>query len=167
MTAEQVARKCRCSKGTVINRLKSIREKTRMEPDELRRFSSQFDKIEDDIRESKAAYIHRKRLAAQNLVTTNTAGVIAIRLTCPTDPGENTIVRDSAPVSQGRETCRDFRVLGTCPAPVAGSSDITGLYTARYGVPPVAKKVYIQVNQFVDGWESRPVSFGAIVPATA
>lgn len=62
MTAEQVARKCRCSKGTVINRLKSIREKTRMEPDELRRFSGQFDKIEDDIRESKAAYVHRKRL---------------------------------------------------------------------------------------------------------
>ena len=38
-----------------------------------------------------------------------------------------------------------------CPAPVAGSSDITGLYTARYGVPTVAKKVYIQVNLFVDG----------------
>ena len=62
MTAEQVARKCRCSKGTVINRLKSIREKTRMEPDELRRFSGQFDKIEDDIWESKAAHVHRKRL---------------------------------------------------------------------------------------------------------
>ena len=103
-------------------------------------------------------------LAAQNLVITNTAGVIALRLTCPTDPGENTIVRGAAPISQGRETCRDFRVLGVCPAPVEGSSDITGLYTARYGVPPVAKKVYIQVNQYVDGWESRPVSFWAIVP---
>jgi hypothetical protein len=106
-------------------------------------------------------------LAAQNLVITNTAGVIALRLTCPTDPGENTIVRGAAPLSQGRETCRDFRVLGVCPAPVPGSSDITGLYTARYGLPPVAKKVYIQVNQYVDGWESRPVSFWAIVPATA
>jgi len=90
-------------------------------------------------------------LAAQNLVITNTSGVIALRLTCPTDPGENTIVRGSAPISQGRETCRDIRVLGMCPAPVAGSSDITGLYTARYGVPTVAKKVYIQVNLFVDG----------------
>ena len=106
-------------------------------------------------------------LAAQNFVITNTAGVIALKLTCPTDPGENTIVRGAKPLSQGRETCRDFRVLGTCPAPVAGSSDITGLYTARYGVPPVGKKVYIQVNQFVDGWESLPVSFWAIVPATA
>jgi len=32
-------------------------------------------------------------LAAQNLVITNTAGVIALRLTCATNPGENTIVR--------------------------------------------------------------------------
>jgi hypothetical protein len=62
MTAEQVALKCRCSKGTVINRLRLIREKSKLEPDQLRRFSSQFDKIEDDIRESKAACIHRKRM---------------------------------------------------------------------------------------------------------
>ena len=62
LTAERVARKCQCSKGTVINRLKLIREKTGMDPDELRRFSSHFDKIEDDIRESKASYVHRKRL---------------------------------------------------------------------------------------------------------
>jgi hypothetical protein len=105
-------------------------------------------------------------LAAQGLVITNSAGVIALKLTCPTDPGDNTIVRGAPPLSQGRETCRDFRVLGTCPAAVAGSADITGLYTARYGVPPIAKKVYIQVNQFVDGWESQPTSFWAIVPAT-
>jgi hypothetical protein len=105
-------------------------------------------------------------LAAKSLVITNTGGVIALKLTCLGDPGENTIVRGGKPLSQGRETCSDFRVLGTCPAAVAGSADITALYTARYGVPPVAKKVYIQVNQFVDGWESLPVSFWAIVPAT-
>lgn len=66
LTAERVARKCRCSKGTIINRLKLIREKTQMDPDELRRFSSHFDKIEDDIRESKAGYVHRKRLMDDN-----------------------------------------------------------------------------------------------------
>jgi len=104
-------------------------------------------------------------LAAQNFVITNTGGVIALKLTCPTDPGDNTIVRGSAPVSQGRETCSSFRILGTCPAAVGGSADITGLYTARYGVPPVGKKVYVQVNQFVDGWEDLPVTFSAIVPA--
>ena len=105
-------------------------------------------------------------LAPTNLVITNTGGTIALKLTCPADPGENTIVRASVPVSQGRETWDDFRVLGICPAPVLGASDITALYTARYGVPPVGKKVYVQVNQFVDGWESLPTSFWAIVPAT-
>ena len=70
----------------------------------------------------------------------------------------------SAPVSAGRETYGDFRVLGICPAPVQGSADITSLYTSRYGVPPSGKKVFVQVNQVVDGWEEVPVTFSAIVP---
>jgi hypothetical protein len=106
-------------------------------------------------------------LAPASLSITNTAGVIALKLACPTDPEGNTIVRGSAPISQGRENCRDVRVLGLCPAPVQGSADITGLYTARYGVPPVGKKVFVQVNQAVNGWEDLPVTFWAIVPASA
>ena len=106
-------------------------------------------------------------LAPQNLLITNTAGVVALKLTCPTDPGDSTIVRGSKPVSQGVEVCKDFRILGTCPAPVAGSSDITGLYTARYGVPKAGTKVYVQVNQVVDGWESLPKTYSAIVPAAS
>ena len=106
-------------------------------------------------------------LAPQNLVITNTAGVVAVKLTCPTSPGENTIVRASAPVSAGRETCADFRLLGTCPAAVQGSSDITSLYTARFGAPSAAKKVFVQVSQMVNGWEQVPVGFWAIVPPGA
>ena len=106
-------------------------------------------------------------LAPQNLVIANASGAITLKLTCPTSPGENTIVRGAKPLSQGREVCNDFRVLGLCPTPVQGSADITNLYTARYGVPPVGKKVYVQVNQFVDGWESLRRSFWAIVPASA
>ena len=106
-------------------------------------------------------------LAPASLTITNTAGVIALRLACPTDPGENTIIRGSAPLSQGRENCRDFRILGLCPAAAQGSANITGIYTARYGVPPVGTKVFVQVNQFVDGWEDLPVTFSAIVPASA
>jgi hypothetical protein len=48
-----------------------------------------------------------------------------------------------------------------------GSVDITSLYTARYGVPPVGEKVYVRVNQFVDGWESLGRTFWAIVRAAA
>ena len=105
-------------------------------------------------------------LAVQGLVITNTAGVVALKLTCPTNPGENTIVRGSKPVSQGVEVCKDFRILGPCPAPADGAADITGLYTARYGVPKAGTKVYLQVNQVVDGWESLPRAFSAIVPVS-
>ena len=105
-------------------------------------------------------------LAPQNLVITNTSGVIALKLTCPTNPGENTIIRASAPVSQGRETCDDFRILGTCPAPAAGSADITSLYTARYGAPAAGMKVFVRASQMVNGWESAPMTFVAIVPAS-
>jgi hypothetical protein len=106
-------------------------------------------------------------LAPQNLVITNTGGVVAMKLTCPTSPGENTIVRASAPVSAGRQTYGDFRLIGTCPAVVQGSSDITSLYTARYGAPSAGQKVFVQVSQMVNGWEQVPVSFWAIVPAGA
>jgi hypothetical protein len=106
-------------------------------------------------------------LAPAGLVITNTTGVIALRLTCPIDPVGDTVVRGSAPISQGRQVCSDVRVLGFCPAPVQGSANITGIYTARYGVPPVGKKVFIQVNPVVDGWEDLPVSFSAIVPAAS
>jgi len=46
---------------------------------------------------------------------------------------------------------------------VGGAADITGFYMARFGAPTVGKKVYIRVNQVVDGWESLPLS--AIVPS--
>ena len=103
-------------------------------------------------------------LAPQALVITNTSGVIALKLTCPTDPGQNTIVRASAPISAGRETCGSVRVLGMCPAPAQGSANITTLYTAKFGAPPVGTKVFVQVSQLVTGWEQVPVGFSAIVP---
>jgi hypothetical protein len=104
----------------------------------------------------------------QALVITNTAGVIALKLTCPTDPGTNTFVRGAAPVSQGREGVGDnFRVLGLCPVPAQGSADITDLYTARFGEPLVGKKVFIRINQVVDGWEDLPLTLSGIVPAAA
>ena len=104
-------------------------------------------------------------LAPQNLVITNTSGVIALKLTCLGDPGENTIVRAWAPLSAGREKCDSYRIIGTCPAAVQGSADITGLYTAKYGAPPTGRKVFVCVNQFVNGWEDTAAKFWAIVPA--
>ena len=104
-------------------------------------------------------------LAPVAFVITNTQGVIAIKLTCPTSPSENTVVRAMAPVSQGREVPGNFYILGMCPTPVTGASDITGLYTAKFGVPPVGEKVFVQCYQVIDGHESIPTGWSAIVPA--
>jgi hypothetical protein len=62
LTADQIARKSGCSKATVVSRLHLIRRKTGVDPASLRRFSSQFEKIEQDVSDSRAEHIHRKRL---------------------------------------------------------------------------------------------------------
>ena len=104
-------------------------------------------------------------LAPQGLVITNTAGVIAVRLLCPADPGDNTVLRASPPQSAGVGTCRQFRIIGMCPAPVAGSADITALYTACFGPPPVGRRIFLRASTMVTGFESLPLEFRALVPA--
>jgi hypothetical protein len=104
-------------------------------------------------------------LAPQNLVITNTAGVVAVKLTCPTDPGESTVLRASPPQNSAIRACRNFRIIGVCPAPVAGSADITGLYTAEFGAVPVGKRLFVWASTMVDGFESLPRQFQARVPA--
>lgn len=106
-------------------------------------------------------------LAPANLVIANVGGVISLKLTCPADPGENTIVRASPPVSAGVMRPPRVVVIGTCPAPVLGASDITALYTARYGLPSVESRVFVAVNQFVDGWEDPLTYFNDVVPASS
>ena len=104
-------------------------------------------------------------LAPQNLVITNTAGVVAVKLTCPTDPGDSTVLRASPPQKSATRACRNFRIIGVCPAPVAGAADITGLYTAEFGVVPVGKRLFVKASTMVDGFESLSRQFQARVPA--
>ena len=106
-------------------------------------------------------------LAPQNLTITDHNNVIALKLTCPTDPGQNTIVRGGAPQSAGVDKYRNLRILGACPTPITGASDITALYTAKFGVPAVGQRVFVSCCQMVNGFESVPVSFSAVVPASS
>jgi hypothetical protein len=105
-------------------------------------------------------------LAPQDLVITNMAGVIAVKLVCPADPGDNTVLRASPPQSAGVGTCREFRIIGTCPVPVAGLADITALYTACFGPPPVGRRIFLRASTMVSGFESLPREFRARVPAS-
>ena len=106
-------------------------------------------------------------LAVDGLAIANNAGAITIKLNCPGDPGANTIVRASEPLSQGRKKTNDFRMIGMCPAPAQGVADITALYAAKFGAPIPGTKVFVRVNVASNGQESQSRDFWAIVPAAA
>jgi hypothetical protein len=99
------------------------------------------------------------------LVVTNTGGTIAVKLAAGSDWNDYTIVRACAPLSQGIQVCNDFRVLGQPPAPAQGFSTITTLYANKFGAPSVGSKVFVQVQQIINGYEDLPTQFEAIVPA--
>jgi hypothetical protein len=104
-------------------------------------------------------------LAPQGLVITNTGGAVAVTLTCPTNPGENTVLRASPPQNSAIRACRNYRIIGTCPVPTAGSADITSLYVAEFGAVPIGKRLFVQASTMVNGFESLPRQFQARVPA--
>ena len=106
-------------------------------------------------------------IAPQRLVVTNTGGVVAVKLTCPTNPAENTVLRASPPQRSGVRKCENFRIIGVCPTPTGGSADITALYVAQYGAVPVGKRLFVKASTMVGGFESLPRGFQARVPASA
>lgn len=99
-----------------------------------------------------------------DLAITNNRGTIAIELDVPSTPAEYTLVFGAAPCSAGRSSTRHFVFLGFLPGPIRGLSDITDLYVARYGVPPVGTKLFIRTQQHIDGWTDFPKQTSAIVP---
>ena len=104
-------------------------------------------------------------IAPEGLVITNTVGVIAVKLTCPNTPAENTVVRASPPQGPATRHCHNYRILGVCPTPVGGSADISGLYAAAFGGAQVGKRIFVRATVMVDGFEGEPREFTARVPA--
>jgi hypothetical protein len=104
-------------------------------------------------------------LPVTGLTITNPGGAVALKLTTTDAPADGTMLRGAPPCSQGRNVSPETVYLGILDSPADGAVDITAAYTAKYGTPPVGKKVFVQVNQNVDGWEDIPRRFWAIVPA--
>jgi hypothetical protein len=59
-TIPQIARKCRCSLGTVANRLEMLRRQVGLPPASLRRISSHFTVLDRDFRQAKRNYNRRR-----------------------------------------------------------------------------------------------------------
>jgi len=103
-------------------------------------------------------------LPVSGLTITNTAGVITLKLTTTDAPAEGTMLWGAKPCSQGINTARGVVFLGTLNSPANGAVDISDAYNGRFGSPTVGSKVFVQLNQNVNGWVDRPRRFWAIVP---
>jgi len=100
----------------------------------------------------------------EDLSITNTPSGIALKLSVPTAPTAHISVYGAAPCSAGISFVRNFTMLGPLPAPDGGVCDITDLYVARFGVPPVGSQVCIRTRQQINGWQDLPKQTSAIVP---
>jgi hypothetical protein len=101
------------------------------------------------------------------LAATNRDGAITLKLRVPVSPAPFTVVQASAPTSAGVRCAREFTSLGLLPSPTDGWSDITALYVARYGTPPVGTVIFIRTCQHIDGWSDCPKLTSALVPSPA
>lgn len=63
LSADQVARKCRCGKATVIRRLQFIEARTGVKPEQFRAMSVHLQQLDDDLNNSGAREIYRRGLA--------------------------------------------------------------------------------------------------------
>ena len=98
------------------------------------------------------------------LAIANTGGNITVKLRVPSQPGQTTLVQGAAPVSPGVRCVQHYPLLGLLPAPVDGWSDITDLYTAKYGRPMVGTAIFIRTCQHIDGWTDLPIVASALFP---
>jgi hypothetical protein len=61
LSVAQAAKKLKCSKATIINRLRVIGQKTGTDPENLRAFSAQFTSIEQSLSDPRARRIRRSK----------------------------------------------------------------------------------------------------------
>ena len=105
-------------------------------------------------------------LAVTGFTATAPAGVASLSLGCPTSPGENTVIRASSPQSAGVTRAPRLVVIDMCPTPTGGSADITSSYVAKFGAIPLGKRIFVSASMMTDGWETMPMTFTAVVPAS-
>jgi hypothetical protein len=99
------------------------------------------------------------------LVITNHAGRIVLKLRLAVGQTDGVMASASPPLNAGVMVCRKFARIGLLPSPKAGMSDITQQYVAKYGVPAVAKKVFIRLQQMKDYLSNVVYTTSAVVPA--
>jgi hypothetical protein len=98
------------------------------------------------------------------LVITNHAGRIVLKLRVSGAPTEGVVVSASRPENAGVMVCRRCVRIGPLPPPKRGMCNITKAYEDKYGVPPVGKKIFVRIQQMSDYLGSLAYTTSAIVP---
>jgi hypothetical protein len=90
------------------------------------------------------------------LMITNTGGAVSLKLQLSRKPGQYVLVFGARPQSPGVSYADHYPLLGVLPDADGEVVDITGLYVAKFGVPPVGKRIFFQTVQQINGWRDRP-----------
>ena len=100
------------------------------------------------------------------LVATITDSEIILKLRVR-PPAQYTLVQGARPVSASTRCVQHFPFSGLLPPPIDGWCEITGLYVAHYGLPPVGTVIFIRTVQHIDGWTDVPKATSARILAAA
>ena len=99
------------------------------------------------------------------LLITNRGGRPKLELEVLGTPAARIVVFASPPSNRGLSRYNKWYYrLGWLPVPRHGRSDITRMYVARFGKPPVGKRVFIRTLVRMEGWAEFPKETHAVVP---
>ena len=95
-----------------------------------------------------------------------------MKLSCAGSSDSFNLIRACAPQNSGTRRPGSIRYLGELPEVTAGFSDITAIYTAKFGVPAVGDRIFVQSNQMESRLSGPPESLfragaGELVAANA
>ncbi|HOC55796.1 MAG TPA: hypothetical protein PKI20_09265 [Verrucomicrobiota bacterium] len=100
----------------------------------------------------------------EELACTWTEGKLTLLARVEGMPEQLILVRGARPRRSSAWRGQHFPFLGFLPPPINGWSDLTGLYVARYGVPPPNQAIWIRFCQHRDGFTDMPKTLRVGVP---
>jgi hypothetical protein len=98
------------------------------------------------------------------LIIENGADGVRFYLPVSGELNEDIMVFGQEPCSRGRYQRRNISYLGLLPPPIGGRSEVTFLYTAKFGAPRPDQKVFLVTCQQKDGWKGLDQETSAVVP---
>ena len=97
----------------------------------------------------------------------NPGGVVSIKLTCSGTSTAFNWISACPALSAGRGRPYGMNALGVMPSVGNGKSNITTLYSAKFGTPTAGKKIIVGTHQILNGWADGGLLFSGIVPASS